>query len=330
MQYHAHTARRAFTLIELLVVVAIIGILIGLLLPAVQKVRASAARAQCTNNLKQIGLGFHNFHSATRYFPPAKTEIDNSPLTEHGWAVYLLPHLEMGDVYALYNFTVNWQNSANAAARGTIIPTFQCPMNSNKNRVDNFYDGSPSSPIAVSDYTAVSSINASLFVYLGLTTSVFPTIRRATALEEYKPNAANYDPTSFDAKANTRTSIQDIIDGTSRTVMLTECSDRPFRWERQKLVGTNVGGAGWADADNPIAIDGRDPKDVSKTTMLTNRDCVINCTNGNEIWSLHDRGSNFLMCDGSVFFFSSETPARVLVPLLTKRGQERTANPADL
>ena len=121
-----YSRRPGFTLIELLVVIAIIAILIGLLLPAIQKIREAANRLKCQNNLKQIGLGLHNYQTQNGYFPPGaitnstaagptrtREKLGITTPTIHGWAVFLLPFIEQDNLYRQYNFNQHWYAAAN-------------------------------------------------------------------------------------------------------------------------------------------------------------------------------------------------------------------------
>ncbi|HEY7310704.1 MAG TPA: DUF1559 domain-containing protein [Gemmataceae bacterium] len=125
------TNRRGFTLIELLVVIAIIGVLIGLLLPAVQKVRESASRLKCKNNLKQIGLALHGYHDRNNGFPPgyfSNVNPDNSDAGPGwGWAAFLLDDLEQTNLKRQIRFDLQISDPANTAARTMPLSVFVCP-----------------------------------------------------------------------------------------------------------------------------------------------------------------------------------------------------------
>src|SRR5262245_30296654 len=132
---------RGFTLIELLVVIAIIAVLIALLLPAVQAAREAARRIQCTNNLKQLGLGLHNYESTWEAIPPSMifVKVGNGPATTtgEGWSVHgrILPYMEQGPMFNSINFTGNYKAVENATVAGQIVSVFLCPGEPRQERV---------------------------------------------------------------------------------------------------------------------------------------------------------------------------------------------------
>jgi len=129
-------ARAAFTLVELLVVITIIGILIALLLPAVQAAREAARRMSCTNNLRQMGIGLHNYHAALDCFPPGGIEV--GPAYPQGrmfaWCVFLLPYIEQQPLYEQIRLDKRYDAPENAAAAGTVLKVFLCPSASGGSR----------------------------------------------------------------------------------------------------------------------------------------------------------------------------------------------------
>lgn len=129
-------ARRAFTLVELLVVIGIIGILVALTLPAVQRARESGRRVQCINNLKQLGVALHGFHAAHDWLPPGMVTEYSLQDSFHTGFTYLLPHLEQKNIHSLYDYDHTWYDPENYAAVAQQVSVFYCPSNRGSGAID--------------------------------------------------------------------------------------------------------------------------------------------------------------------------------------------------
>ena len=300
--------RPAFTLIELLVVIAIIAILIGLLLPAVQKVREAAARAKCQNNFKQIGLAYHNYESANSQYPPAYV-FTAPPLNAHAWGAYLLPYIEQTALASQYDYNTPFFMGGNANVIATPLAVMQCPSTPEPNRVytmvvpgDYLYPGQPmiSYQAAACDYTITSGVLGSLWdIVVG-------------------PPAGGdrhgmFQPNEFPTPLM-------VTDGLSNTIMLGELAGRPNVYRLGKRVDGFTTGAGWGDpfnGENWFA-------GTQSDGMTSPGPCVINCTNeaGRGLYSFHTQGVNVLMGDGSVRFLAqSSSPANFAFMVTRQKGE---------
>ena len=303
------TGRAAFTLIELLVVIAIIAILIGLLVPAVQKVRDAAARTQCQNNLKQIGLALHNYHDTHKTFP-ANVRPSAVSTVRIRWQTYLLPFIEQQGLFNNYNQTVNWHEPANLPVTSTKVAIYQCPAAPLPERLDGAPDNGWVGIVAVSDYASIYGVDQRL-ISLGI--------------------AGTFGDGLVSKTSKIR--FADVSDGLSNTIHVTESAGRPDLYRRGKLVQKNaVNGGGWCRPASEIWLSG-------SSADGTPGPCAVNCTNGEDkgttyphpyygvdgtgqAYGFHASGVNALFGDGSVRFINQSVPINVFAAVVTRAGGE--------
>ncbi len=308
--------RIGFTLIELLVVIAIIAILIALLVPAVQKVREAAARAECQNNLKQLGLALHSFHDTNQVFPASgwTTAGPGNPAGKYvGWRPLTLPYIEQANLQKLYDFNSNWWEGTNPTSAAVPVKTYQCPSVPQRIEVLSAIAKPPrpamtfTNPIAPTDYEAIMGVQpASINPHLPV--AIYNANNRFSVMSR-----------------NSRSKMVFITDGTSSTIMVVECAARPlvFRNGTANPSLSNDQGIGWADSEGPFSFDGA-AADGSAEGCGPAGGCTyaMNKKNDNEPYSFHSGGGNFLFADGHVQFVTQSVTIPTFSALCTMNAQE--------
>jgi len=301
------------------VVIAIIGILIGLLLPAVQKVREAANRVQCQNNLKQLGLAFHNYHDPNNGLP-GNIRPDAVSTVRVRWLTYLLPYLEQESMYRNVKLNVNWHQPANLPVFGSRLKVVECPSAPNGQVIDGAPDTTPPwiPIVANGDYSGFYGVSPEL-VSLGLVDPASAGVNNGALSKTQKLRFA------------------DFTDGLSNTLHLTESAGRPNVYRNGRLVltanGNNrVNGGGWCRPASELnVLRGSSPDGITfpgpAAINVTNGENIgvyphpfYNVDGSGQIYGFHSGGVNALFADGSVRFLQQSISIRTLAALISRNG----------
>jgi prepilin-type N-terminal cleavage/methylation domain-containing protein/prepilin-type processing-associated H-X9-DG protein len=340
--FDKQVSKRAFTLVELLVVIAIIGILVALLLPAVQAAREAARRTECVNRMKQISLALMNFHDARKHFPPAVSDvITNAPgtpynYTELGYIPYILPYMEESNLQSQMNMKVHWQQEPNLSVgyKNPLI-MFRCPS---QDSVESTYTDPPGGA-TISELT---NLRAHYMAVMGAkgTCPIFAatpwpaktyTMYTAPLAPGGTGSTCGGGDTALGGSANngvmfpaSKVTQKDIIDGTSKTFLVGEIS-----WLCGPQRIWTVGGASTANLDTyvytakniayPLKQAYRNPPEIATFSGYPNNDMSFG--------AMHPGGCHFAMVDGSVQFVREETPVDILKAFASRKSSETVDNP---
>jgi prepilin-type N-terminal cleavage/methylation domain-containing protein len=321
--------RRAFTLIELLVVIAIIAILIGLLLPAVQKVREAAARMQCSNNLKQIGIAVHAYHDAEGGFPVSRNTPGAIGATSFSLSIHarLLPYLEQDPVYKRIDFSGSWDGASNAVPRGTIIKTFFCPSDPRL--------GAQPAGWAPSSYHANEG-SSHVFVPSALNESIpqkngpfyMNTSYRFSDITDGSSNTAGFSEKLLGDFSNAVAS--EFLDGfvlagptgpspATPDAAITACN--AIDWTNLAYQGNSNIGAPWLFGSSSASVYSHAALPFTRMCLFPNNGTMINPAS-----SRHTNGINLMLMDGSVRFVQRSISMATWRALGTRNGDDLIGN----
>ena len=308
----AKTRRLGFTLVELLVVIAIIGILVALLLPAVQQARGAARRMQCMNNLRQIGLGMLNYESALGSFPPGQKKFCSGANCEAvAWSGFFLSFIEEPAIHDQIDFTVSLTDAVNRPAFTSQISSYLCPSTSIRNqaRVGDFVGTFPTDRFGLPENKGGGYACIDYFGNAGPDKD-----RLDPSGERYGENRGMLLEIENGRQSARTVKMRKIVDGTSKTMIVGEASGRGTNGV--KLTG--AWGSGWNTAEvNNAPNDISDPDDGVEI-LERKKD---------EMYSDHTGGAHTLYCDGSVHFLSDDTDLAVVLAICSRNGKE--SNEAD-
>jgi prepilin-type N-terminal cleavage/methylation domain-containing protein/prepilin-type processing-associated H-X9-DG protein len=298
------TARpgRAFTLIELLVVISIIGVLVALLLPAVQAAREAARRVQCVNNLKQIGLALNNYEGTQQVLPPGYVSAFDATGTDlgpgWGWAAMILPQVEQASTFSAVNFSLGVEFAGNRTARLVVINAFLCPTD----RVESSWPAVDRDALTGAPKREICRVAPANYVGM-------------SGFSEPGPEGEGL------FFRNSRVAYRDITDGLSQTIAV---------GERSHLLGV----ATWSGSVTGALLYDDDGDSIGSTDLETGPGMVLghsgegkgpgsNRSEPNQFYSLHSgRGVNFLFADGHVSYLKSTMNYKAYVALSTRSGGE--------